>query len=349
VIATQHTIAEALGISIATVSRALRNDSRISTGTKERVQKAAAELGYRPNPMVSALMERVRSSRQLDFQGKIAVIDNDDERLNWHRDHPTHTRTYKGLKRAAADSGYTLEEFSLRDFDLKGHRLSQILAARGIQGLFIAPHDRLAEISLDWERFSPVTSGYSLIQPDVHRVCFAIYSAIKIVCRKLEARGYRRIGFHLHESRDRVTDHRYRAGFLLFQDLLPFERRVDICITKVNDKSTFHRWLERERPDSVVSGHPHLIDWINDAGLKCPDDIGYVDMDWVPEKNGITGIFHNPELIGAAVADIIIALINRNERGIPPSPRRTLIMGEWVDGSTIRSARSIQAASLPTL
>lgn len=42
-------IAEALGISIATVDRALNNSGRISAVTRERVLKVAEEQGYRPN------------------------------------------------------------------------------------------------------------------------------------------------------------------------------------------------------------------------------------------------------------------------------------------------------------
>ncbi|WP_445735264.1 LacI family DNA-binding transcriptional regulator [Mariniflexile sp.] len=48
-------IASALNISPAAVSKALHNDSRISTKTKEAVKKVAKELNYQPNHLASAL------------------------------------------------------------------------------------------------------------------------------------------------------------------------------------------------------------------------------------------------------------------------------------------------------
>ena len=48
-------IANALSISTAAVSKALHDDSRISTKTKEAVKKVAKELNYQPNHLASAL------------------------------------------------------------------------------------------------------------------------------------------------------------------------------------------------------------------------------------------------------------------------------------------------------
>src|SRR5882724_11535758 len=44
----QHSIAKRLNLSIATVSRSLANHPAISEETRERVQRAADELGYKP-------------------------------------------------------------------------------------------------------------------------------------------------------------------------------------------------------------------------------------------------------------------------------------------------------------
>ena len=49
------TIASQCGVSIATVSKALNDQSDISTETKERVRKVAQELGYLPNAAARAL------------------------------------------------------------------------------------------------------------------------------------------------------------------------------------------------------------------------------------------------------------------------------------------------------
>src|SRR5690606_10028199 len=51
-------IAKALGISPATVSRALNNNLRISEATRKRVKEKAMEMGYRHNSMASSLRNR---------------------------------------------------------------------------------------------------------------------------------------------------------------------------------------------------------------------------------------------------------------------------------------------------
>ncbi len=51
-------IAHALGISPATVSRALNNNARISEVTRNRVKEMAKEMGYRHNSMASSLRNR---------------------------------------------------------------------------------------------------------------------------------------------------------------------------------------------------------------------------------------------------------------------------------------------------
>lgn len=51
-------IARVLGISPATVSRALNNNPRISEATRKRVKETAKEMGYRHNSMASSLRNR---------------------------------------------------------------------------------------------------------------------------------------------------------------------------------------------------------------------------------------------------------------------------------------------------
>ncbi len=48
-------LAQALNISVSTVSRALKNNPEISEETRKTVQALAKELGYRPNPIAVAL------------------------------------------------------------------------------------------------------------------------------------------------------------------------------------------------------------------------------------------------------------------------------------------------------
>ena len=52
------TVADAAGVSIATVSRVLNTPSIVAEGTADRVMRAVQELGYRPNLFAKGLMTR---------------------------------------------------------------------------------------------------------------------------------------------------------------------------------------------------------------------------------------------------------------------------------------------------
>ena len=56
-------VARAVGYSRATVSLALRGDASIPEKTRQRIAKVAEKLGYRTNPLVSALMSLQRQRR----------------------------------------------------------------------------------------------------------------------------------------------------------------------------------------------------------------------------------------------------------------------------------------------
>ena len=44
---------------------------------------------------------------------------------------------------------------------------------------------------------------------------------------------------------------------------------------------------------------------------------------------------HN-DAVGEAAVDMVVGQIHRNESGIPPYPRATLIGASWVDGQSVR-------------
>lgn len=55
---TIRDVAAAAGVSTATVSRALHDDTAVASGTRNRVREAAARLAYRPSPVAARLRTR---------------------------------------------------------------------------------------------------------------------------------------------------------------------------------------------------------------------------------------------------------------------------------------------------
>ena len=61
--ATIKDIANAAGVSLATVSRVINNGPKVGDKTRERVKKIMLEMGYRPNANARALVMRAKITR----------------------------------------------------------------------------------------------------------------------------------------------------------------------------------------------------------------------------------------------------------------------------------------------
>ena len=53
--ATIYEVSSLAGVSLATVSRVINNNTRVSDKTRQKVEDAMAELGYRPNSIAQSL------------------------------------------------------------------------------------------------------------------------------------------------------------------------------------------------------------------------------------------------------------------------------------------------------
>ncbi|TMO59245.1 LacI family DNA-binding transcriptional regulator [Pseudoalteromonas aurantia] len=60
--ATIYQVSELAGVSLATVSRVMNNNARVSDKTKEKVLSAMAELGYQPNAIAQSLASNCSNS-----------------------------------------------------------------------------------------------------------------------------------------------------------------------------------------------------------------------------------------------------------------------------------------------
>ena len=117
-------VARVAGVSPATASRALHRPELVALRTRERVEKAAAELGYRPNVLARGL--RTRGSRT------IGLIVTDI--LN-----PFHATIAKGVQDTAEVHGYTVLMFNSDEQPGKERRALETLHGHLPMGLIVVP------------------------------------------------------------------------------------------------------------------------------------------------------------------------------------------------------------------
>jgi DNA-binding LacI/PurR family transcriptional regulator len=339
-------IARRAQVSRSTVSRVMRNDPRISPETARRVREAAKELDYRPNPLLSTLMERVRVGRNVSYQGTIAIVTDEPDAANWYRNSTgSWARIHFGAAERAHERGYKIECFSVRDYPADGRRLSQVLRSRDIHGVYVTPGFAGRELRLEWDWLSAATTGHGLVQPVLHRVCYHNYHGIQLACRKLRAAGYCRVGLYMEQRNNEVTDNNYLAGFLLFLQSVAPKHRIAPALVARYERDEFREWFRRHRPDAVISSKGVVADWALELGVRCPEEFGFVHLDHTPNLGQWAGINHHNELIGRGVIDLILAQVHRGETGIPAHPTTTMIEGFWADGPSVRPIHTAAAST----
>lgn len=341
-IVTVRDIAKKAGVSAMTVSRALRKHPNISAETRAKVEQVAKQLGYRPNPLVSALMSYRRAVKPIRMHVCLGFITNFPTRDGW-KSRKSYQEFFQGALESADRHGYRMEEFWLREPGMTAQRLGNILSYRRINGLIIAPLPvPQGHLRLDWDKFSAVTFTYTLARPTLHRVVNHQFRAMRTAIRQLRKLGYRRMGLAMPASLDRRVDNQWVGSFLVEQQRLKAEDRVPLCVIDDREwnEGSFVEWFRKHQPDVVISQQPKILDWLQNLGRRVPQDVGFVHMNCPDESGEFAGIYQNNLLIGQAAVDFLVGMLQRNERGIPAVPHTVLVEGTWVDGKTIRKCEA---------
>jgi DNA-binding LacI/PurR family transcriptional regulator len=336
-------IADAAGVSVMTVSRALRGAPRVAVETRERVLKEAARLGYQPDPHLARLMHLVRGRKRVNLRAVIAVIREhvpQDGLLS-----PTYQFVpVEHIRARAHGYGYGVEEFFLGHDGLTPRRLGRILRARGIEGVIVSPQSmQLPCARMDYSPFAAVTFGYAMSSPALHMCAGNMTLGIQMAADELSARGYSRIGVAVTRWIVNRSQFGYSGGLFHWQQELAEQERVPLLLFPKNDISgafdVFAKWMRRHRPDAVISFDTHVPGWLRRMGLEPPRDIGFVVHDWTPAMTGYAGIYQQRDHLAAAAVDLVVAQLAQHERGIPPVPRQIMIPPKWIDGPSVARRR----------
>ncbi|MDR1281394.1 MAG: LacI family transcriptional regulator [Opitutaceae bacterium] len=350
---TMTTVAKRAEVSLMTVSLSLRDDPRIPPATRQRIKRLATQLGYRPDPAVSQFMNRLRHSR-FSEPAPVAWLTTHRTKSGW-RENAANTAFFDGATRRAKELGFRLDEFWLHETGMNEHRMSDILLARGIRGVLVAPLFEPGKIAdLGWERLAAVACGsYSLVNPNLHRACTHHAHAVKMAWEGLTRCGYRRIGLVIADHHNRRTGGQWLASLLLQQHSLPpgSPDRIEPFVAADDDYNAAGvlRWYRRARPDVVLSFGP-TREWLMEGGVRVPEQCGFARVDQM--ESGVAHVDEHRPAVGAAAFDLVVEQLNNHQFGLPAQPKTVLIECNWHDGPTApgprqtRNHRSAHAKSL---
>ncbi len=346
---TMKSVAAHAGVTQATVSMSLANNPRIPQVTRERIQAIARHLGYQPNPYVSTLMRLRRRGGPLSHKPVLALVCAQRTEDGW-RNHPAPTirQMREGAFERATLRGYRAQEFWLHRDGMSNRRFSEMLYARGIQGVLIGPlADGDAPPALRWEHFAAVSLSVPLPSLTLTTVCNDHYFSALQAVRECQRRGYRRPGLLLRAGHQQRFQGRWQAGFFVAGQLTPELTLAEPLFVDDWAAPEILDWLECEQPDVIVSsGGAALSERLTRAGWQIPRDVGLVCLACASANDQVSGVWQNGAMIGALAIDTLINSVERHERGLPEQATTFMVEGRWNEGRTLRTTAAPRPFSL---
>lgn len=326
-----RTIAETAGVSAMTVSKALRNVAKVSSRTRSRILRIAAKLGYRPDPEIAKLMVHLRRRSHSTYQGLICAITDRPANMA----HPYIDGLVAGVERQVKSRGYGFSLLQFAEHGEERRQLRRIIWARGVQGILLLPLREPVDLSdlLPWSDLSAVGVTLSILGPSVHRVIPNHFANTLLLCRKLAAYGYRRLGLVIDADQEVRVNHAFSAA-VVRHNLEGRRVSVPPFIYERLEPSALRSWYRRERPDAIIAtSDGYGREYARILGLSIPGPVAVASTNTNPQA-AIAGIDERPREVGAAGVNLLAAMIQHGERGLPTHPTTTQIQGAWLDGES---------------
>ncbi|MCC5021735.1 MAG: LacI family DNA-binding transcriptional regulator [Candidatus Synoicihabitans palmerolidicus] len=228
-----------------------------------------------------------------------------------------------------------MEELALRAPGMTPKRYMQMLQARGILGMLIAPLP-LGEhtIELEFEKFAVVGIDMSVQEPPIERVANDHFQSAMLAAESCRALGYKRIGFIVSRQLSERLGERWMAACHLAQAGLPARSRVKPLEPARTDDiiDEILAWFAREKPDAVIMAEldPH-------GHYPLPPRVGMVSLSLEEQALGqVAGIFQDNRRLGAIAIEHLVARLARCEFDTDDRGRLHLLAGSWQAGASGR-------------
>lgn len=341
-------VAVRAGVSLNAVSLALRGDPSIPAVTRERIRRVADEVGYRRNPLVAALMSDRAMKREPQSSGlTLGYMTLNKTRDDW-RDFASPRRYFDGAALRATELGYQLEPFWLADPHITTKRMEVILRTRNVQGLLFAPAPEVGlKVDIDCASYACVGLETCVALPVIHRVMPDQRHAMVESLKQLRLHGYRRVGLAIRRYADERAALNWSSTFQAFHAHLDMGHWIPPLWLEDRDpkaevnRAAFCDWVSANRPDVILALDPVVRIWLNALGMRVPKDVGLAYLEVTERTPGASGIERESERVGAAAVDLLVTMLNHNQRGLPAYDNTLLIKGTWIEGATLGKVRGL--------
>lgn len=267
--ATQQDVAARANVSRALVSLVMRGAPNVSDASREKVMRAAADLGYRPNAFARSL-----ASKQVRT---IGVLVNDVT-------NPYFGGLFASLSDAAREAGYdVLTAPGTRDAGREVDLVSTLLEHRVAGLALLSPLMRTSDLRRITGAHPTVVVGREVAAAGVDVVTTDELDAAHRVVSHLHELGHRRIA-HVTGGSNRPAVDRANAFRRTMEDFGLQARVVTGAFTEEGGLAGADELLGSGKVPTAVVGANDLaalgvIGALQTAGLVVPDDVSVVGYD----------------------------------------------------------------------
>jgi LacI family transcriptional regulator len=311
---TIHDIAKKLNISASTVSRALNDNPLISEATRNKIKKAAEEMGYRPNVMAANFR-----TKRTNTIGVIVPL------INRH----FFSSVISGIEDIAYQQGFAVTISQSNDNFEKEDKIAQTLFANRVDGLILSiametkTYDHLKLFS---ERNIPLVFFDRVVDEiDAYKIVVDDFGAAYKATQHLIDQGRKRIA-HIGGPLNLKTYNTRQNGYC--KALTDAGLMVDNSIIINNNLSredgtnAIKKLLTNStKPDAIFCGNDttalSIIIYLQKKGIKVPEDIAIVGFSNEPFSEVVTpsiSTIKQPGFeMGQKAAELIIGQILNKE------------------------------------
>lgn len=337
---TMQDVARVAKVHQTTVSLALRNDDRLPAKTRARIRRVAERLGYRPDPLLSALNLYRSARRPAHEAATMAFLLNfrdRDELAAWH----PHRLFLEGARKQAEQMGYRVEPFYVQpSLAAEGPRIERVLRARGIVGVIIGAFgDDNIRFQMEWSQFSIVLIESQQLGVPLHMISNNQMMITRQAVRHLHALGYRRIGLAVGKRGEVNLSNAFTAGYHAEVALRPDLARLPPLLlsgARPDDLApALARWQKTHAFEVIASNWAQVPEGLRLAGYRVPQEVAVASLDLNPDHGANAGMAQNHRVVGERAAEQLAILMKTNQRGVIEPHNSTFIEGRWVEGSDV--------------
>ncbi|MGF1451634.1 MAG: LacI family DNA-binding transcriptional regulator [Opitutales bacterium] len=309
---TLSAVATAAGVSAATASRALSNHPRISADTRKRVRRAAADLGYRPDPALSALA-RTRWRGDSRHDGVLLAL------VLWTERHRSSFPQCEAFIEQAEALGYGTAVLEKRTY-ASDETLQRVLGARAAAGVaLVVDYHVQRPPELDWSSVAVLQMGLDPVERPLFDACAVDHFSEHLrAMRETLAGGFQRPAVVLYEPRFLPYEHR-RLGALesAWREAGGSRRLPLLWLNPVaaGAHGKLRAWIEKCRPDVLLAQTSWPRHALDNLRMAAPQRPAVVDL----------SAYRNLPEQGRASARLLAGKVQHRDYGRPAHPVLSLV------------------------